>query len=361
MPRRELLQLAKTYNPAKHCVTGWYISEKLDGCRAFWDGGISRDLPTLDIPWASTTNPKTGERKDKIKKTATGLWSRYGNPIMAPDWFLDTLPKCPLDGELFAGRGQFQTCRSIISRDEPDERWSNIQFRVYGSPPLASLFQDGEIKNANMHETIVGEACFEFASEQVSSVEDGATFEDELRFLREKIIDAGTEFLYGDETVVLHGQTLIETDSSNTNFINNYFDRVLKYGGEGVMFRDPESVWTPKRVKTLLKFKPFHDDEATIIGFIAGRLGKQGNLLGKIGTLVVEWKGVEFELGTGMTWLEREIKGQRDFEYACLNPGERLPDHVEGAHFAIGDRVTFKYRELSDDGIPKEARIWRKT
>ena len=62
MSKREFLQLADHYDPAKHNVAGWFISEKLDGTRCFWDGGLSRGLPTDSIPWASVIDPKTGVR-----------------------------------------------------------------------------------------------------------------------------------------------------------------------------------------------------------------------------------------------------------------------------------------------------------
>ncbi len=91
--RREFLQLAEPLVLAKRDrkgnlafkVGGKFLSEKLDGTRCFWDGGVSRDLPTDSVPWASILDPKTGKKKAKIKPLATGLWSRYGNPIMAPD------------------------------------------------------------------------------------------------------------------------------------------------------------------------------------------------------------------------------------------------------------------------------------
>ena len=37
-----------------------------------------------------------------------------------------------------------------------------------------------------------------------------------------------------------------------------------------------------------------------------------------------------------------------------------MPEHFQGQCFRKGQTVTFKYRELSDEGIPKEARYWRK-
>ena len=148
--RREFLQLADHYDRAKHDVAGWLISEKLDGTRCFWDGGLSRGLPTDQVPWASITDPKTGKKKAKIKPVATGLWSRYGNPIMAPDWFLNQLPCVPLDGELWAGRGNFQLCRSICGGDEPDPGSEQIKYAVYSCPPITAVFGTGEIKNTNM-------------------------------------------------------------------------------------------------------------------------------------------------------------------------------------------------------------------
>ena len=61
------------------------------------------------------------------------------------------MPCCPLDGELWAGRGNFQLCRSICGGDEPDPRFMDkIVYAVYSAPPLAAVFGTGEIKNTNM-------------------------------------------------------------------------------------------------------------------------------------------------------------------------------------------------------------------
>src|SRR6266700_287617 len=69
------LLLAQTWD----CVTdptGWWLSEKLDGVRAFWDG--------------------------------KQFLSRLGNLFHAPAWFVAGLPHEPLDGELWLGRKKFQ-------------------------------------------------------------------------------------------------------------------------------------------------------------------------------------------------------------------------------------------------------------
>ena len=54
--------------------TAWWLSEKLDGVRAYWDG--------------------------------SDFYSRNGNHFPAPAWFKAGLPPTPLDGELWMGRGE---------------------------------------------------------------------------------------------------------------------------------------------------------------------------------------------------------------------------------------------------------------
>ncbi len=89
--------LAKKYegqNP-----TGWWMSEKLDGVRAIWDG----------------------ER----------LVSRTGKEFCAPAWFIKDLPEdVVLDGELWEGRGLFQqTCGKVRTKINPE--WSGIKYVLF--------------------------------------------------------------------------------------------------------------------------------------------------------------------------------------------------------------------------------------
>jgi DNA ligase-1 len=359
--RREFLQLANTYDPDKHRIAGHYISEKCDGARCFWDGGVTRGLPTMNVPWASVNDPKNGKPKSKVKSEATGLWSRYGNPIMAPDWFLNQLPCCPLDGELWAGRGRFQVCMSVTRKDVPvDEDWRQIKYAVYSSPPIGCLFASGEIKNANMHVAIDEESVTKWLLSHRNRVPDmrfsatkSCSFAEELAFLNAAIESE-------NDHVFLHRQIRLSDDEAEAReLLERYLAGILDQGGEGVMIRDPSACWTPKRHSGILKYKPFLDDEAKVIGFVAGEGGKTGNLLGHIGALIVEWNGVEFRLGTGMTFEKRRLTDVAH-KWAAAHPGEECRDQTSGNHrFHLGKRISFKYRELTDDGIPKEARFWR--
>ena len=83
-------------------VAGWYMSEKLDGVRAYWNGHQ--------------------------------LISRQGHPFNAPDWFTQDFPPFELDGELWSGRGEFEKIQSITSKDEPHEGWRRITYQVFEVP-----------------------------------------------------------------------------------------------------------------------------------------------------------------------------------------------------------------------------------
>lgn len=96
------VMLAKPFKEAED-YTGWWMSEKLDGMRAYWTG--------------------------------SGLFSRNGKPIHAPRWFTDALPRMALDGELMTGRGQFNETISIVRKQSPvDTEWRRITFHVFDAP-----------------------------------------------------------------------------------------------------------------------------------------------------------------------------------------------------------------------------------
>lgn len=356
----EYLMRAKTLNPAKDKIGGFFISEKLDGMRAFWDGGVSRGDPTISVPWANVTDPKTGLPKKKILPVSTGLWSRYGNPIMAPDWWLNQLPCCPLDGELWAGRGNFQACRSTVSRDNPDERWRGIQFIVFGCPSPANVFARREIKGPNLKMTVNPGVIYGYVQNRLDSglLEDyqalpsNSTFTDELQFLRTAL---------GEGVATLHSHVLLPEDNQQAlDAMQRFMDGVYAEGGEGIVLRRPRSIWLPCTTRDQLKLKPVLDDRATVTGFISGRETDKGSKLrGLIGALVVDFRGIRLEL-SGLTDEMRKFSTIPEEKFAHEHPGVEMPPHFEGRYFKAGDEIEFRYRELSDTGVPKEARFLRK-
>lgn len=142
----------------------------------------------------------------------------------------------------------------------------------------------------------------------------------------------------------------------NREELNEVVDGHVSQGFEGTMIRDPSGIYKHGRSTanegTLLKIKAFEDDEATIIGTVElmrNRNEARTNALGHtersshaenkepagiLGTLRVEWRGKEFELGTGFTQADRE-QMWRDREQL------------------IGKLVTFKYQQVSHLGVPR--------
>ncbi len=98
------LLLAASWDEATD-PTGLFMSEKLDGVRAFWDG--------------------------------TALVSRLGNTFPAPAAFLAPLLALPagttLDGELFCGRNKFNETVSVVKTSNTP-RWSSVVYKVFDQP-----------------------------------------------------------------------------------------------------------------------------------------------------------------------------------------------------------------------------------
>ena len=96
------LMLADRYR-AGMPLAGYWVSEKYDGLRGYWDGHR--------------------------------LWTRGGEPIAAPTWFTAPLPATPMDGELWAGRGRFEQAVSTVRSRMPDDKaWRGIRFMVFDLP-----------------------------------------------------------------------------------------------------------------------------------------------------------------------------------------------------------------------------------
>jgi DNA ligase-1 len=345
MAKQHFLQQAQTYDASKHDIIGYFASEKLDGIRCFWDGGVSRGKPTTEIPWANTA-------KDKKQFIATGLWSRYGKAIFAPDWFLNQLPNFPLDGELWAGRKQFQLTKSIVSTHIPTERWKQIKFMVFDSPSLKYVMRDRIIEIPNFSKRLRG--VDNWLKQQCYYELHGKTYQDIYKELYITLLPTSNLELL---------QQLVITKDNMATFASS----LVAANAEGAVYRNPDASYVTERTYALLKDKPELDDEATVIGYYAGRATDKGSkLLGLMGALLVEWKGKQFKL-SGFTDQERVlssdgiITGTTYAElYAASCPGELLPNTIYAINFPRRSKVTFCYRELTDAGVPKEARFLRK-
>ncbi|MDT7523810.1 DNA ligase [Rhodoferax sp. TBRC 17198] len=108
-------------------------------------------------------------------------------------------------------------------------------------------------------------------------------------------------------------------------------------GGEGLMLHRASALYQAGRSADLVKLKQYQDAEARVLSHVAG----QGRLQGRTGALWVEWRATEgakahrFKLGSGFTDAER------------ADPP------------AVGSWVTFRYRGLTAQGVPRFASYLR--
>ena len=248
------LMLADVYRRGMP-LDGYWISEKYDGVRGYWDG--------------------------------KQLWTRGGTLVMAPAWFTAPLPASPMDGELWAGRGRFELATSTVRSQTPnDAAWREIRFMVFDLPA-----QPGE-------------------------------FDTRLAALRKLLPITSAPW------VVPVAQQRATTHDALQALLN----KTVKLGGEGLMLHRGSAPYRGERNADLLKFKPYDDAEARVVGHTPG----QGKHAGRLGALIVETpQGQRFKLGGGFSDAQR-----------------RDPP-------AVGTWVTYRYNGTNPSGLPRFARFMR--
>ena len=91
-------------------LTNWWMTEKFDGVRAYWDG--------------------------------EKLCSKQGRQIACPSWFIEDLPKeTTLDGELWMGRRTLEDVVVIVKLDS-DPRWKSVKYVVFDTPKSKQLYEE---------------------------------------------------------------------------------------------------------------------------------------------------------------------------------------------------------------------------
>lgn len=246
-PKAPAVLLAKTWD-GEQDVAGWWLSEKLDGVRAYWNGEC--------------------------------FLSRQGNVFHAPAWFRAELPPEPLDGELWLDRKSFQRTVSIVRRHDQSPEWRAVRYVVFDAPAVPG------------------------------------SFEQRLAYCRRRFGRIAADFV----------AVLEQQECRGAKHLHQELDRVLALGGEGLMLRQPGSLYALGRSATLLKVKRFLDAEARVVDHEPGK----GRHRGRLGALICELPGgVRFAVGSGLTDAERE----------------QPP--------AVGTVITFRYQELTERGAPR--------
>ena len=217
----------------------------------------------------------------------TRLQFRSGRQIHAPAWFTASFPAQALDGELWMGRRSFERLSAAVRRQEPvDAEWKDVVYHLYELPG--------------------GEGSF---SERIARLQTLAA-------------NAAVPWL----------QVLPQVRVKDHATLKRKLAQVVRDGGEGLMLHRADAMWQTGRSDLLLKMKPQHDAEATVVAHEQGQ-GKYRDMLGAL--VVMTPDGRRFRLGTGFTDAQR-----------------RQPP-------AIGSTVTYRYREMTGTGLPRFASFLR--
>ena len=229
--------------------------------------------------------------------TKDGAYSRTGKQFhnlrhveLRLERFFKVQPNAVLDGELYnhALRDDFEQIISLVRKQKPtDEDRRNaqhlIQYHVY------------------------------------DIIAEGPSYEDRLNWL------LSSRYLWCNAVIPVETHRVNKYEEA----ANMHYDGFLKQGYEGSILR-LNGPYEQKRSYNLQKFKDFSDDEATIVGYEAGK-GKRTGTLGKF--FMMDDQGVEFGCPPG-----------KGFNY------KDLANILNNVHDYIGKRATFTYFERTKAG-----------
>ena len=287
----------KDYNPP----IKWLMSEKLDGYRARF-------------------NPET-----------KSFVSRQNKPYNAPKWFTDFLPKIHLDGELFAGRDHFQSMGVVRKKVPVDTEWYNIKYYVYDLPendPIDSDDSDSDIDDSD--KTFI---------ERYERLE---IIVKEAQNIWSLIQDMNQEFKDVSCPIVLCKHHVVES----MEHMKSFYKSVLDKGGEGIMLKDPDSMYEDKRSNYLLKYKPSFDMEAVIVGYKDGT----GKYKGKLGSFICK---------PLINKEDHQILDEvKEHEFATSGMDDSVRENYKNTH-PIGTIITIQNSGFTGSGKPRFARYLR--
>jgi DNA ligase-1 len=234
---------------------GWWLSEKLDGVRAVWDG-----------------------EKFLSRNSATGMGSKVFSYV--PSFIIDSMPGgVALDGEMWMGRGTFNEVSSIsnwlpgrkYSKEVIDDKWKGVTYKVFDVPS------------------------------------EDAPFEERMTILSRIILTThNCNRQRGLRTIVEQVESVQVT---SIDHLDRLYRTLTDKGAEGVMLRAPNSPYETKRSRYLLKFKVVDDAEAVVLDRLLGS-GRLAGLLGSLRVQVLkngQRTPIVTNIGTGFTDEERTM------------------------------------------------------
>jgi DNA ligase-1 len=216
---------ASTYREGM-ALKDYWVSEKYDGIRGHWDGHQ--------------------------------LLTRTRKRLNPPPWFTRDWPSTAFEGELWAGRGKFETAASVLQKKQAsDEEWRGLQFMVFDMP---------------MHPGTFTERCADYQHLVAQLAQPW------VQAVEQKKLDSHQE-------------------------VAALLTQLVKGGAEGLMLHLGTAPYKSGRSADQLKVKPLDDAEAQVMGYEPGQ-GKHDKRIGALWLQTSE--GLRFKLGTGLSDADRQ-------------------------------------------------------
>ncbi len=229
-------------------VSGWLMSEKLDGIRGYWDG--------------------------------KRLLSKNGNAFSPPAAFVKDLPPFPVEGEIWGGRSSFEQTVAIVKKKKSHNGWLQLRLAIFDVPEAPGGF-----------------------TQRIAKAQKWFT-------------DHPSAYAF----------VILQTTVGDSADLQKRLAEIETLGGEGLIVRKPDALYTAGRSTEILKVKNYQDSEAVVIAHLPGK----GRNAGRLGALLVELdNGRQCKIGGGFSDAERESPPP------------------------IGAVITFKYYGKYQSGLPK--------
>lgn len=222
------------------------------------------------------------EKLDGVRAYWNGkeLISKSDKKFNTPKWFIKDFPPFHIDGELWIKRNNFEKVISIVNKKNPTQEWSNLTYNIFDVP------------------------------------------NDKIGLL--KRLDILKDYLKNKPNKYI--KIIKQIRCKDKKELNEFLNKIVKNGGEGVVIRKPNQKYFYKRSKNDLKVKKYFDDECKIIGFTDGK----GKYKGFVGSIICKLENDKIiKIGSGLTDKLRK------------NPPK------------IGQNITFKFYGYTKNKIPK--------
>jgi len=287
----------------KEAPIGWVASEKFDGYRCIFV-------------------------YEKIDDKLVGMfYSRNGKSFIAPEWFTQSMPSYELlgdygiDGELWAGRDNFELVGEVRKKTHTSESWASIQYQVYDLCHSEKPFTE-RLKDLS-YMTKFTRKCWPIKMKESNIVLPKGVKQCPLKYAKQTVIKSVKQ-------------------------MKDLYQEIIDNDGEGLMLKHPNSPYIGGRTSYLLKVKPSLDREAIIIDYKMGQKGSKYD--GFLGSFICK------PLKNHDTYMS--IDEDEDHVFTLSGMDDTIRTNFKETH-PEGTIITYECSGFTTKGLPRFGRYLR--